>query len=172
MVCAGRMFNNINRKKMGKVISNERPSSGSRTRVCACCGKSLPISEFYQFGFNRTPDKYCKVCRRAASSGHRSGKLLDSLAAVRCSGRSLLTQESDPARRMELILQARKMVKESILRKRARLAEEEDRQVNRELDRADQLRQASSVVESVEGKEDSSDLQTHPGAIPFSEETL
>ena len=97
---------------------NEHP-----LRRCGCCHRLLPREEFSVT--NRVKswlDSYCKECRRASRTLRYMNRSLGTRAAA---ARPLITSEADPERRMALIRHACLVVRESVLRKRRRLAQEE-----------------------------------------------
>ena len=76
-------------------------------RFCGCCHRELPVDSFYVDKRTLAPDNYCKECRRAMSNARYRRSL-------------------PASNRMYLILNALKVVRESVLRKRKRLCEAGD----------------------------------------------
>ena len=97
----------------------------NKFRCCSHCHQTLPIEEFYIVN-KRTGkrDAYCKTCRRLMN---RLRQHPDEQPApeARPRRRTLICEETDPERRMQLILQACSVVRESVMRKRMRMREEE-----------------------------------------------
>ena len=91
-------------------------------RFCGCCHRELPVDSFYGDKRTLAPDNYCKECRRAMSNAcYRR-----SLPASNPLRYPVITEISDCTLRMYLILNALKVVRESVLRKRKRLCEAGD----------------------------------------------
>ena len=88
-------------------------------RFCGCCHRELPVDSFYVDKRTLAPDNYCKECRRAMSNA----RYRRSLPASNPLRYPVITEISDCTLRMYLILNALKVVRESVLRKRKRLCE-------------------------------------------------
>ena len=82
----------------------------------------LPVVSFYVDKRTLAPDNYCKECRRAMSNA----RYRRSLPASNPLRYPVITEISDCTLRMYLILNALKVVRESVLRKRKRLCEAGD----------------------------------------------
>lgn len=93
----------------------------SNLRFCGCCHRELPIGSFYVDKRTLAPDYYCKECRRSRSNA-RYRRLLPASAPLPY---PVITEISDSSLRMSLIMNALNVVRESVLRKRKRLCEEE-----------------------------------------------
>lgn len=91
-------------------------------RFCGCCHRELPVDSFYVDKRTLAPDNYCKECRRAMSNA----RYRRSLPASNPLRYPVITEISDCTLRMYLILNALKVVRESVLRKRKRLCEAGD----------------------------------------------
>lgn len=82
---------------------------------CCRCHRELPKEYFYVANREKgLTDRYCKDCRKAVSMQQymkRSGQ------GTPPRQYPLITEESDPKRRMALIMNAVKTVKESVKRK-------------------------------------------------------
>lgn len=83
-------------------------------RECKKCGRTLAASEFYLRN-RRYPDTYCKECRREKS---RKTYCKREYANIGGGNRLIITEVKDPQLRMALILNALRMVRRSVLRKR------------------------------------------------------
>ena len=88
-------------------------------RFCGCCHRELPVDSFYVDKRTLAPDNYCKECRRAMSNA----RYRRSLPASNPLRYPVITEISDCTLRMYLILNALKVVRESVLRMRNRLCE-------------------------------------------------
>lgn len=96
------------------------------TRTCGHCHRTLPAEDFYVVNKRIGKlDSYCKLCRRL-SNLHRRRSAARPCPEAPAPRRTLISEEPDPQRRMQLILQARAKVRESVLRKRERLREAEE----------------------------------------------
>ena len=84
--------------------------------------RELPVDSFYVDKRTLAPDNYCKECRRAMSNA----RYRRSLPASNPLRYPVITEISDCTLRMYLILNALKVVRESVLRKRKRLCEAGD----------------------------------------------
>lgn len=94
------------------------------TRTCSLCHRTLPADHFYVIN-KRTGkhDAYCKTCRRQQNYLHQHPD--EALAPTeKATARPNIFTETDPQRRMQLILQACKVVRESVKRKQQQLREE------------------------------------------------
>lgn len=92
-------------------------------RTCGCCHKELPIEAFYLNKRTQHADSYCKECRKSATNNrYRNRKYANSQY-----GYPVITQVTDPALRLSLILHAWQTVNESIARKRKKLREKEEK---------------------------------------------
>lgn len=120
-------------KSSGKRLPDAR--SGRAYKVCARCGEKLPLEDFYWNGARRRSDHYCKCCRRSSSMRYRDDRCLVRLNTCLRPAHVTIFDEPDSDRRMELILQARSVVRASILRKRGRESAGEDMRIDRDLDR-------------------------------------
>ena len=89
-------------------------------RFCGCCHRTLPMDAFYVDKRRLTRDNYCKECRRAMSNARYRRSLPASTAPLRY---PVITEVSDATLRMYLIMNALKVVRESVLRKRKRLTQ-------------------------------------------------
>lgn len=98
----------------------------NKFRCCSHCHRTLPIEEFYIVN-KRTGkhDAYCKACRRLMNR-LRQHPDEQTEPEARSRRRTLICQEPDPKRRMQLILQACRVMRESVMRKQMRLREEEE----------------------------------------------
>lgn len=93
--------------------------SEKNVRFCGCCHRELPVDSFYVDKRTLAPDNYCKECRRAMSSA----RYRSSLSANNPLRYPVITEIPDRALRMCFIMNALKVVRESVLRKRKRLSE-------------------------------------------------
>ena len=91
------------------------------THFCGCCRRELPLEAFYIEKGTQRPDRYCKECRRTTSNVH----YYHAQTADRTRRYPVITETSDRALRMALIMHAWQVVKESVARKRERLREED-----------------------------------------------
>lgn len=117
----------------GNVRKGKTGGGSKKSRVCACCKRKLPLSNFYQSGVGRTPDSYCKECRRQASRRYRDERSMERVGRLFHSKLTIMDEENQEVR-MAMILAAKRMVSESVQRKQQREAAEEDARVDRELD--------------------------------------
>ena len=98
----------------------------SKLRCCSHCRRTLPIEEFYLINKHAGKrDAYCKSCRRLLNHLRQHPGAEPPRPAHLPRRRTLICEEPDPERRMQLILQARSKVHESVLRKQMRMREEE-----------------------------------------------
>lgn len=89
-------------------------------RTCGCCHQELPIEAFYISKRTHHADNYCKECRKALTSDqYRNNRVMESSRSY-----PVITQITDPERRMVLILQALQTVSKSIARKQQRIQKE------------------------------------------------
>ena len=62
------------------LTSNVRLHFEIPTQVCSCCGRELPISEFYRAAYTNQPTGQCKECtlikRRAKRQAPKTGKFV------------------------------------------------------------------------------------------------
>lgn len=103
--------------------ATEREPNPTTFRRCACCGRRLPLSEFYVAARTGRPDSRCKQCRREASHRQRCKDKHDATPGCRRTY-PVITEVDDPALRMSLIRRALRRVAESKERKRRREEEE------------------------------------------------
>lgn len=94
-------------------------------RRCSLCHGMKPASEFYIVN-KRTGkhDAYCKCCRRLKNRLRRQGGN-SAETDEKPRRRTLICEETDPQRRMQLIRQARLNVRQSVMRKAQQLREAE-----------------------------------------------
>ena len=115
-------------------------------KVCRCCGKNLPLEDFYVRGASLRPDSYCKACRRAAALRQREQRYMLRLEQTIRHTTPLITEEADATLRMGMILHARGVVFASKQRKRAKEAEAEDLRVNHEIDKEEEQSSRSEAL--------------------------
>lgn len=90
--------------------------------LCGCCHRQLPPENFY-ISNKKTQkhDNYCKECRKECSSKHyRQSQFVDSTPSY-----TVITDVTDDNKRMALILQALRVVNDSMARRRRKLIEQE-----------------------------------------------
>ena len=78
---------------------------------CTCCGRTLPLTEFYVNARTGRHDSRCKECRRESSRRQRTKDVMD----CRTTGRRrypVITETADPVLRMALIRRALRTVEE------------------------------------------------------------
>lgn len=89
--------------------------------VCGCCKRSLSAAAFYLNKKTGTPDNYCKECRKSYS---RKQRVVEKRVIISHPEEyPVITQTGDPVLRKELILHALQVVAESMARKKRKLAE-------------------------------------------------
>ena len=88
-------------------------------RTCPSCLRELHVEDFYINRKTQAPDYICKDCRSAANKK----RYLNSLPVNEARTYPVITDTQDRALRMELLLRARRLVNESIARKRRILRE-------------------------------------------------
>lgn len=123
-----------------------RRNEGVERKVCRCCGKNLPLEDFYVRGASLRPDSYCKACRRAAALRQREQRYMLRLEQTIRHTTPLITEEADATLRMGMILHARGVVFASKQRKRAKEAEAEDLRVNHEIDKEEEQSSRSEAL--------------------------
>lgn len=123
-----------------------RRNGGVERKVCCCCGKNLPLEDFYVRGASLRPDSYCKACRRAAALRQREQRYMLRLEQTIRHTTPLITEEADATLRMGMILHARGVVFASKQRKRAKEAEAEDLRVNHEIDKEEEQSSRSEAL--------------------------
>ena len=97
-------------------------------RLCGNCRRALPLTEFYLNHRTQLPDNYCKECRKQmARERHR--KSIVAKSQQTSGSYPVITRISDRDERLALILRAKQLVRESVMRKRARLMREEERRL-------------------------------------------
>lgn len=97
----------------------------SVSSVCKQCGRELPQEFFYVNRQTQYLDIYCKECRKEISRRrYNNGSWIRKEQRNRYSY-LVITQVEDPLVRMELILHALKVVRQSIEHKRMKILEEE-----------------------------------------------
>lgn len=133
---AGKPVRNGNLACKAKRVS--RRNEGVERKVCRCCGKNLPLEDFYVRTASLRPDSYCKACRRAAALRRREQRYMLRLEQTIRHTTPLITEEADATLRMGMILHARGVVFASKQRKRAKEAEAEDLRVNHEIDKEEE----------------------------------
>lgn len=84
--------------------------------ICGCCKRELPQEAFYMNQRTRTPDNYCKECRKANTRRHRDQDKSISFENKPVSY-PVITEVADHDLRMFLIRHARQVVADSIRRK-------------------------------------------------------
>ena len=89
-------------------------------RVCNCCGRSLPLSQFYLRRRGGKPEPRCKDCQRRAV---RMRRKLSPARREDDGRRTDLFGVADRARRLELILRAKQLVRDSVARHARRMSE-------------------------------------------------
>lgn len=111
------------------------PHCGDRQglRRCPCCGRLLTTDDFYVNARTGRPDSRCKDCRREASRIQRS-RNMQSEGGKKRRRRVVITSIADRDTRLELIRKALRTVAEIRRLKRIRLAEEADREAEKEPD--------------------------------------
>lgn len=94
--------------------------------VCGCCKRQLSPDAFYVNRRKKSPDRYCKECRKSASRKQREAdKYIPYVTKKR--SYPVITETTDSTLRMNLIRHALQVVAESIERKmKKRWAEEDD----------------------------------------------
>ena len=98
----------------------------NETRTCSRCHRTLPADHFYRINKSTgKPDAYCKDCRRQLNRQRQDASGAD-LPPTPRRPRTLIFEEPDRERRMQLIMQARRVVQASIMRKQRRMREEGD----------------------------------------------
>lgn len=100
-------------------------SPSATTRRCQCCLRELPLSAFYTRTDRRTPDSYCKECRKEANRLRRKGKACLPEETDTPPRYPVITRIENPEVRMALILHALHAVRESAVRKCRRQRENE-----------------------------------------------
>ena len=95
-------------------------------RFCGCCHRELPVDSFYVDKRTLAPDNYCKNLEREPRGQMPTPPTRRSLPASNPLRYPVITEISDCTLRMYLILNALKVVRESVLRKRKRLCEAGD----------------------------------------------
>lgn len=94
----------------------------SATATCKKCKKTLPLSYFYKRGKGAL-DYYCKSCRCMASKQQYAKRIAtETTPHIRHS----FVEETDKGKRMLLLLQAKRKVKESVERKTQLRREQEE----------------------------------------------
>lgn len=90
--------------------------------TCGCCHRQLPPDAFYiRNKKTQTLDHYCKECRKKCSNKHyRQSQIVDSKPSY-----TVITDVTDRNQRMVLILHARRVVNDSMARRRRKLIEQE-----------------------------------------------
>lgn len=89
--------------------------------VCGCCKRSLSASAFYLNKKTGMPDNYCKECRKSYS---RKRRVVEKRVIISHHEEyPVITQTEDPVLRKELILHALQVVAESVERKKRKLAQ-------------------------------------------------
>lgn len=97
-------------------------SDFSATAICKKCKKTLPLSYFYKRGKGAL-DYYCKSCRCMASKKQYAKRIAtETTLHIRHS----FVEERDKGKRMLLLLQAKRKVKESVERKTQLRREQEE----------------------------------------------
>ena len=95
----------------------------SVTVLCHCCGRRLPLSEFYLRTNNGRPDSYCKLCRRTLALG----AYIEKAKPCRPSReRRTLLDVADRDERLRLILEAKRRVWQLMEAKRRKIREQEE----------------------------------------------
>lgn len=95
------------------------PSSPPLTRRCQCCGRELPLGEFYFKNHLHAPDNYCKQCRREANRLRRKAGARSMATGQDAEPRyPVITRTEDPETRRVLLLHALQVVRDSVLRRR------------------------------------------------------
>lgn len=93
--------------------------------VCKQCGRELPQEFFYVNRQTQCLDIYCKGCRKEIGRRrYNSGSWIRKEQRDKYSY-LVITQVEDPIVRMELILHALKVVRQSVEHKRMKILEEE-----------------------------------------------
>lgn len=112
----------INDMKIETKLSTQNTSNSS---ICKQCGRELPQEFFYVNRQTQCLDIYCKGCRKEISRRrYNSGNWIRKEQRNRYS-HLVITQVEDPLVRMELILHALKVVRQSVEHKRMKILEEE-----------------------------------------------
>lgn len=94
----------------------------SATAICKKCKKTLPLSYFYKRGKGML-DYYCKSCRCMASKTQYAKRIAtETTSHIRQS----FVEETDRGKRILLLLQAKRKVKESIKRRTQLRKEQEE----------------------------------------------
>lgn len=105
-----------------KIAMKTNPPNTSHT--CSLCHRTLPTEAFYLVNKHTGKhDAYCKECRRQRN---KLGRQAADTTAEPPRRRLSICEEPDPERRLQLIRQACRTVRDSVMRKRKRDAEEED----------------------------------------------
>ncbi len=87
---------------------------------CSCCHRLLPVGQFYLHNQGGRRERRCKDCRRRA---RRMRRMLVPRPSADIAGHTDIFREDDRARRLELILRAKQLVRDSIERRARRLRE-------------------------------------------------
>lgn len=114
--------------------------------TCGCCQRQLPPENFY-ISNKKTQkhDNYCKECRKECSSKHyRQSQFVDSTPSY-----TVITDVTDDNKRMDLILQALRVVNDSMARRRRKLIEQEAKE-----DPAPMPTDPAATEEEPSGRED------------------
>lgn len=113
------------RTEKERIISSEPlfvKNDLSATATCRKCKKTLPLSYFYKRGKGAL-DYYCKSCRCMASKTQYAKRIAtETTSHIRHS----FVEERDKGKRMLLLLQSKRKVKESVERKTQLRREQEE----------------------------------------------
>lgn len=113
------------RTEKERIISSEPlfvKNDLSATATCRKCKKTLPLSYFYKRGKGAL-DYYCKSCRCMASKTQYAKRIATETTSHT---RHSFVEERDKGKRMLLLLQAKRKVKESVERKTQLRREQEE----------------------------------------------
>ena len=95
------------------------------TRICKCCGRRLPNSNFYMRDRLKTPDSYCKECRKTANRLRRKNKTHLSALSEDAPDHLVITSVEQREERLKLIMHALQTVHESMDRQREKIHRQE-----------------------------------------------
>lgn len=107
--------------KTEKTSPTQQPTS-----LCRNCMRELALDYFYLNKATQRPDKYCKECRKSLSRHRYNSEKCAQETAVEEISYPIITQIENREMRIQLILHALQVVRQSIERKRVKTRLEED----------------------------------------------